>query len=33
MNILFTSFKGGVGKSSIAYNFSIYTDSRYIAVH
>ncbi len=30
MNVLFTSYKGGVGKSSLAYNFAIYTCKRYL---
>ncbi len=30
MNVLFTAYKGGVGKSSIAFNYSIYTSKRYI---
>lgn len=30
MRILFTSYKGGVGKSSIAFNFAAYINSTYI---
>ena len=30
MNVLFTSYKGGVGKSSIAYNFRVYKGYCYI---
>jgi len=30
MKVLFTSFKGGVGKSSIAYNFALYTGYTYL---
>jgi len=28
MIVLFTSFKGGVGKSSISFNFAVYTNSK-----
>lgn len=30
MNVLFTSFKGGVGKSSLAYNFAVYIGYTYV---
>jgi len=30
MNVLFVSYKGGVGKSSIAFNYSVYMGYRYI---